>query len=109
MSDPLLAPGLTASLAGNAPKLAPLEQRTRSTARDFEALFLNAMLQPMFQNVGSGPFGGGYAAGVWRSFLTDEYAKSVAKNGGVGIADQVYKSLMALQDVKSKAATSTAP
>ena len=109
MSDPLLVPGLTASLAGNTPKLASLEQRTRATARDFEGLFLNSMLQQMFQNVGNGPFGGGHAASVWRSFLTDEYAKSIAKNGGVGIADHVYKSLMALQEAKSTAATAATP
>jgi Rod binding domain-containing protein len=109
MSDPLLAPGLTASLAGNAPKLASLEERTRATARDFEGLFLNSMLQQMFQNVGNGPFGGGHAGAVWRSFLTDEYAKSIAKNGGVGIADHVYKSLMALQEAKPAAQTAAAP
>ena len=109
MSDPLLVPGLSASLAGNAPKLPSLAERTRATARDFEGLFLNSMLQQMFAGVGEGPFGGGHAAGVWRSFLTDEYAKSFAKNGGVGIADHVYKSLLALQEAKSAATTGTTP
>jgi flagellar protein FlgJ len=38
---------------------------------------------------------------VWRSFLTDEYSKSFAKAGGVGIADQVYRSLLAQQEIKA--------
>jgi Rod binding domain-containing protein len=46
---------------------------------------------------GDGPFGGQGATGVWRSFLTDEYAKSFTKAGGIGIADQVYKAMLARQ------------
>ena len=100
---PALAPGLTATLGTVAPKSQSPAEKTRSTAEDFEALFLNTMLQQMFAHVGEGPFGGGHAAGVWRSFLTDEYAKSFAKKGGVGIADQVYKSLLAQQEIKAAA------
>ena len=50
---------------------------------------------------GDGPFGGKGATGVWRSFLTDEYARSFAKAGGIGIADQVYGSLIAQQEAHS--------
>ena len=54
------------------------------------------MFQHMFTGIsGEGPFGGSGAAGVWRSMLTDEYAKSFAKSGGIGIADQVYRTLIA--------------
>ena len=56
-------------------------------AQDFEAVFLNSMFSQMFTGIdGEGPFGGGQATGVWRSFLTDEYSKSFAKAGGIGIA-----------------------
>jgi Rod binding domain-containing protein len=65
------------------------------------------MLQPMFNGVSEGPFSGGQGAGVWRSFLTDEYSKMIAKNGGVGIADHVYRSLLAQQEVRSAPATGT--
>jgi flagellar protein FlgJ len=52
----------------------------------------------MFTDIGGeGPFGGGGAAGVWRSFLSDEYAKSFAKAGGIGLADHVYRALIAHQ------------
>jgi len=56
----------------------------------------------MFTGIsGDGPFGGGGAVGVWRSMLTDEYAKSFAKSGGIGIADQVYRTLIARQEANS--------
>ena len=99
-----LAPGLMPSLPGDKPKSASAFDKARSTSQDFEAMFLNSMLQPMFNGVGEGPLSGGQAANVWRSFLTDEYSKMIAKNGGVGIADHVYRSLLAQQEIRSAAA-----
>jgi Rod binding domain-containing protein len=73
--------------------------KAKSAAKEFEAVFLNAMLQPIFSTVKSdGPFGGGQGAETWRSFLTDEYAKKFAAAGGVGIADHVYRALLATQE-----------
>jgi Rod binding domain-containing protein len=75
---------------------------TRAQAEDFEAAFLSSMFQHMFTNAeGDGPVGGGTGVGVWRSFLTDEFAKSFAKKGGIGLSDQVYQSLIAHQEVAS--------
>jgi len=75
--------------------------KAKAAAQDFEAVFLNTMIQQMFTGIkGEGPFGGSGATGVWRSFLTDEYAKSFAKAGGIGIADQVYGALIAQQEAK---------
>jgi len=76
--------------------------KARATAQDFEAMFLNAMLQHMFTGVeGEGPLGGKGAAGVWRSFLTQEYSKTITKAGGIGIADHVYRSLIAHQEARA--------
>ncbi len=77
------------------------EAKARGAAQDFEAVFLNSMFQHMFTGIdGDGPFGGNGATGVWRSLLTDEYAKSFAKSGGIGIADQVYRTLIAQQEAR---------
>jgi peptidoglycan hydrolase FlgJ len=77
------------------------EAKARAAAEDFEAVFLNSMFQHMFTGIdGDGPFGGNGATGVWRSILTDEYAKSFAKSGGIGIADQVYRALIAHQEAR---------
>ena len=101
------APGLSArdalSLAGlQQPKMSNGNlAKAKATAQDFEAVFLNTMFEHMFTGLdGDGPFGGQGATSVWRSFLTDEYSKSFAKAGGVGIADQVYKAMLARQGGK---------
>ncbi len=60
------------------------------------------MFSQMFAHVNEGPFSGGQAANTWRSFLTDEYARNFAKAGGIGIADSVYKELIALQEARAK-------
>jgi Rod binding domain-containing protein len=61
------------------------------------------MFQHMFTGIGKeGPLGNSTGVSAWRSFLTDEYAKNFVKAGGVGIADQVYKSLLAHQEMRAK-------
>jgi flagellar protein FlgJ len=76
--------------------------KAKAAAQDFEGVFLNSMIQQMFTGLqGEGPMGGNGATGVWRSFLTDEIAKNFAKAGGIGIADQVYGTLLAQQEARS--------
>ena len=40
---------------------------------------------------GEGPFGDTPGTGVWRSMLTEQYSKSFAKAGGIGISKDVYR------------------
>jgi Rod binding domain-containing protein len=76
--------------------------KAAAAAGNFEAMFLNSMFQEMFTGIdGDGPFGGSGALRVWRSLLTDEYAKSFAKAGGLGIASHVYDTLLKLQGAKA--------
>ena len=70
----------------------------RAQAQDFETVFVNEMMQHMFTGIGDeGPLGNGPGVGMWRSLLTEQYAKSFVKAGGLGLAGQVYKSLLARQ------------
>ena len=90
-------------LAGVKSKTA-INEKARQASEDFEAVYLNAMFSQMFTAMdGDGPFGGGKALGVWRSFLTDEYARSFAKKGGIGIASEVYRTLMTQQERRTDA------
>ena len=103
---PISSPGLGAfdlvNLTQPAGKLSAGQEKAHKAAQDFEAVFLNSMFQHMFTGIdGEGPFGGKGATGMWRSVLTDQYAKSLAKAGGIGIADQVYRSLIAHQETRS--------
>ncbi len=76
--------------------------KARVLAQDFEAVFLNAMFSHMATAIdGEGPFGGGTGIGVWRSFLTEQYAKSFAGAGGIGLADHVERALLAQQEVRA--------
>ena len=90
-TDPLLAEALT--------KVSPQAQaKAKATATDFEAMFLNSMFSQMTTGLkGEGPFGDTTGTGIWRSMLTDEYSKSFAKSGGVGISNDVFRTLILQQ------------
>jgi Rod binding domain-containing protein len=74
------------------------QQKAKTKAQDFEAVFLNSMFSQMTSNLkGDGPFGDTVGTGAWRSMLTDQYARSFAKAGGIGISNDVYRSLIIQQ------------
>ncbi len=82
------------------PKATTNQAKAHAAAQDFESVFLNSMIQQMYTGIdGDGPFGGKGAGGVWRSFLTQEIAKSFAQSGGIGVAKEVYQTLLRQQEV----------
>jgi Rod binding domain-containing protein len=100
------ASATTAYMSLGARPLVDPKVRAREQAVDFEAVFLNNMFSQMFTGIdGDGPFGGGGKAGVWRSFLSEEYSKSFAKQGGIGIADHVYRALLNQQEARVNGAS----
>jgi peptidoglycan hydrolase FlgJ len=86
-------------LAAALTKVSPQAQaKAKATAQDFEAMFLNSMFSQMTSGLnGEGPFGNTPGTGVWRSMLTEQYSKSFAKAGGVGISNDVYRTLILQQ------------
>lgn len=75
------------------------EKALREAAQDFEAVFLSQMIKPMFDTVPTNSmFGGGNAEGIYRGMMVEEVGKSIAKSGGIGIADSVYRELLKLQE-----------
>jgi|KBSSwiStaDraftv2_1062776.scaffolds.fasta_scaffold2811777_2 Rod binding domain-containing protein len=101
-----LATLASANIAATAPaaKLAHAQRDPKSldkTAEDFEAVFLSQMLESMFKGIKtSGPFGGGHAEEMMRSFMLQEYGKVMAAGGGVGIADAVKREMLHAQEGK---------
>ena len=76
--------------------------KAKEAAQNFEAMFLSNMFQEMFTGIdGDGPFGGSGALKVWRSFMTDQYAKAFAKAGGIGIAPMVYDTILKEQGLSA--------
>lgn len=88
-----------------ADKAAAASAKADKAAQDFEAVYISEMLKPMFETVEvDDTFGGGKGEEVFRGMLTQEMGKSIAKQGGFGLADQVKAELMKLQEQQSKAA-----
>jgi Rod binding domain-containing protein len=80
-------------------------QKATTTSQDFEAMFLNSMFSQMTAGLkGEGPFGDTPGTGVWRSMLTEQYSKSFAKAGGVGVSDAVFRTLIMQQASEAKPA-----
>lgn len=76
-------------------------EQAKEVAQQFERMFIAEMLAPMFQGLETdGPFGGGNAEATFRPMLLDQYADSIAKGGGVGIADAVLKEILRMQGLE---------
>ncbi|MBV8698706.1 MAG: flagellar assembly peptidoglycan hydrolase FlgJ [Bradyrhizobium sp.] len=97
-----IAPRADLELQDALKKVSPAAQaKAKSTATDFEAMFLNSMFSEMTSGLkGEGPFGDTPGTGVWRSMLTEQYSKNFAKAGGVGISSEVFRTLI-LQQAKT--------
>ena len=77
-------------------------EAVRRAAEDFEAVFLSQMLAPIFATIKTDAlFGGGPSEDIYRSLLVEEYGKSIAAAGGIGIADQVQREILAIQEAMS--------
>ena len=82
------------------PRATASPDKARQTAEDFEAFFLWQVFDGMFAGIPTdGPFGGGQAEEIYRSLLTQEFARVVAHGGGVGLADSVQREILRLQEV----------
>lgn len=98
-----------ASLANYAPQnqgssLSPLQARDNkdvdSIARDFEAVFISQMMEHMFAGEEANSyFGAGASGDIYKGFLMNEYGKSIANAGGIGIASTVKQELLKMQEV----------
>ena len=85
--------------AGIGRELPPAANRLRQTAEEFEAVFLAQVLQTLHTGIG-GP--GALNEGdneAWSGMLQEEYAKLIAKSGGIGVADGLMREMLKLQEV----------
>jgi peptidoglycan hydrolase FlgJ len=99
-----LALGAAAATLGAVKQaMTPAEQKTKKTADDFETMFLENMMSQVFpQEAAEGPLGeNGTGSQVYRGMLVNEYAKSVAKSGGIGISETIYRQMLQMQENNS--------
>ncbi len=92
-----LAQGLALPDVKNAKNL----REARKVSEEFEAVFLGQMFQPMFENIEAAePFGGSSSEKMWRTMQVGEYGKAIAKAGGIGIADAVFREIIKAQELR---------
>ncbi len=69
-------------------------------AKDFEAIFITQMIKHMFEGVETDEnFGGGSGEDTMKTLLFDEYGKTISNAGGIGIAENIQRELLAMQEV----------
>ncbi len=69
------------------------EQRLAQTAQRFEGAFLAQMLKASGAGRPPDGVGGGIGEAQFASFLTDLRAQAMARQGGLGLAETIIRSL----------------
>ena len=90
-----------AALAGPVKRPGPVNDAAAAAkaAEEFEAVFIAQFLGSMFQGIkAEAPFGGGPGEEIFRSLMLEEYGKTIARQGGFGLADAVKRELLTLQE-----------
>lgn len=67
----------------------------RQVAQELEASFLAEMLKHAGFGEARGAFGGGAGEDQFASLLRAEHAQTMAANGGIGLAESIFDSLVA--------------
>ena len=106
---PQLSVPVPASTVPAAPAAAPAKTSRLSepadpatlakSARNFEAMAIGQLLQPMFDTVDTskGTFGGGPGEEAWKPMMVQEFAKQIEAHGGLGLAKPVYDAMLRMQ------------
>lgn len=94
--------GAPKGIALNTPSgpLSPQKMAAAKTAaKNFEAFFVTSMLESMYAGIKPDPmFGGGPGEEMYRSLLNQEYGKSIAARGSMGIAHNILSEMISLQE-----------
>ncbi len=94
------SPQTAPSQPSSSPAMASSATRAKidATAKSFETQFLSVMMGQMFEGTeAAAPFGGGEGEAAFKSFLTDAFAKSLSKHGGIGLAKDISKEMLKMQ------------
>ncbi len=102
-SMPLPASAEIAMNQARQAQVAKPNAKIEKSAQEFEAMFMGEMTTIMFEGVGDDPmFGGGNGEKMFRSLLTQEYGKAMAAGTGTGIATEMKKMMLQIQEQQQK-------
>ncbi|HYE91919.1 MAG TPA: rod-binding protein [Terriglobales bacterium] len=93
-----------AAPAGTQGAIAPADvRRLRATAHEIESMFLQQMLKTMRQATPGlqGPLSG-TGQRVYQEMMDEQLARSMAKGGGIGLADMLVRDVLRRQGVEKK-------
>ena len=82
-------------------------KRLRQVAQDFEAMILSHMLSTMRRTAGKSSLGGRQGH-VYQEMLDDELGRSLARSGGLGLADVLVRDLVRQTATPKKSSSSEA-
>ena len=98
-ADLQLSQALLSTKANPGLSAAKTAKQADKAAKEFESVFINEMLSAMYEGLKTdGPFGGGPAESIFRSMMLDQYSKTIAGQGGFGLADQVKREILRAQE-----------
>lgn len=82
------------------PPAMPTEATLRAKAVELEAAFLSEMLRHagLGEAGGESGFDGGAGEAQFASFLRDEQARAMARAGGIGLAEALYRAMKGAAD-----------
>ena len=102
MSDAVIGIPITQPQGPSAHRPAPTTpSAAENAAKEFESVFLNEMLGPMFEGLSTdGIGGGGDGEQMFRPMLIEQYAAAISKSGGIGLAAAVLRELNHMQGVQ---------
>ena len=103
-----LALGAAGSIVnGLANALDPAKAKAKKQADDFETMFLEQVTQQLTATAqgSEGPLGeNGLGGDIYKSQLTQQYAKQIQKAGGLGLSDVIMRDLLRVQEQAGAAA-----
>jgi Rod binding domain-containing protein len=88
-------------LGGLTNALDPAKAKAKKQADDFETMFLEQVTERLFAapEGSEGPLGeNGLGGDIFKSQLTQEYAKQIQRAGGVGLSNTIMRDLLAMQE-----------
>ena len=87
------------AISTTAPSMNPKDlAKAKDVAEDFEAFFISHAMESMFEGVSTDGMFGGNAEKIYRSLLINEYGKTMAKTGNVGVADSIMRTIIEMQE-----------
>ena len=87
----------------------PVYKKLMHQAKDLEGVVLNTLMKEMFSSIGndtnSDTGDSDFAQSTWRDMQAEQLANAVADQGGVGLANQLMPSLLAMQEAAPNTGT----